>query len=282
MEHVEILGVKVNKTITDQVLRDMKYFLSDGKRHYIVTTNPEFIMAAQDDEVFRDILNRADISIADGVGLLWAAKYLDVRSRDSEVGVSKIAELFRLMISGSSLIIYPKYCKTVLQERIAGVDLIWKVAKLCEQQNCSVFLLGGRNGVGEIAAKKLKQKYPNLNIVGVFEGAAGIEGDERARVIISKKKPDVLLVAFGQVKQEKWIARNLEELKSVKLAMGVGGSFDFIAGKAQRAPGFFRKIGLEWLWRVSREPWRFGRIVNATYVFVSLVYKEKLDRLIQE
>ncbi len=279
MDKVDILGVKVNKTITDQVLRDVRYFLSDGRQHYIVTTNPEFIMAAQDDEVFKKILNEADLSVPDGIGLLWASRYLENRKqRTVSSHALKISEFCKLIASGSSLVFYPKYCKTVLPERIAGIDLIWKIAKLCEQQSCSVFLLGGRNRVGETTAKKLKHKYSNLKIAGVFEGSAGIEDDEKLRVIVNNKKPDVLLVAFGQVKQEKWIVRNLDRLKSVKLAMGVGGSFDFISGQSKRAPRFFRKTGLEWLWRVSKEPWRFNRIVSATYYFVNQVYRYKVNK----
>ncbi|MFA6296802.1 MAG: WecB/TagA/CpsF family glycosyltransferase [Patescibacteria group bacterium] len=278
MEKIDILGVKINKLTFDQVLEKINNFLVENNKNYISTVNPEFIMAALKDDEFKRILNNSSLAIPDGIGMLWAAKYLNWKSNLKNKFLLRVNENFRIMISGISLIFYPRFCKSVLQERISGVDLMWEIAKIGEHKNCSIFFLGGFDKVGEYTSKKMKAVYPNLNIAGVYEGTYQEGDDYVIQELINKSQADVVFVAFGQVKQEKWIVRNLPNLSSVKLAMGVGGSFDFIAGKAKRAPRFFQKIGLEWLWRVLFEPWRFGRIITATFKFTHLVYKSKIDK----
>ena len=280
MKEVDILGVKIDKLTSVDALKRVGDFLDSEKKDYIVTVNPEFIMAAYEDEYFEGILNNADLAIADGIGLLWAGKYLSWKSGIYNKFALRIVEFFKIIVSGSSLVFYPKFCREILPERIAGVDMIWKIAKLCEQKSCSIFLLGGFDGVGEATAKRLRQEYPNLKIAGFFEGSAKKEGDKKIRDVINSKKPDVIFVAFGHVKQERWIARNINYLENVKLAMGVGGSFDFISGKAKRASRFFQYFGIEWLYRVFKEPWRFGRIMTATWKFVWTVYRYKINNII--
>lgn len=276
MEKVDVLNVKIDKVITEQVLSKIKDFLVGQNKNYIATVNPEFVMAAQKDEKFKEIVNNANLAIADGIGLLWASKYLEKKLEIRNWILLRVFEFFKLIISLLSLIFYPKYCRTVLPERISGVDLMWNIAKLSEQENCSIFFLGGFNKVGETTARNMKTVYPNLRIAGIYEGSFQEGDDYVISELINKSNAVVVFVAFGQVKQEKWIKRNLDNLASVKLAMGVGGSFDFIAGKAHRAPRFFRRISLEWLWRVICEPWRLGRILTATFRFMSLIYKDKI------
>jgi len=230
---MNLLGVRIDNISMDEVLQKIEEFLRDGKQHYIVTINPEFIVKAQKDEEFRKILNGADLAIPDGVGVVWAARWLD--------------EPLRERVSGVDLI-----------ERFKNHDLRFK--------NKKFFLLGGRNGV----AKKIAGQWPE--VVGFSEEAEGMELFAR----IKECRPDVLLVALGAPKQEKWIAENLSKVPSVKVAIGVGGAFDFLSKKIKRAPVFMQKMGLEWLWRLILEPRRLPRILNATIVFLWLVFKKKI------
>ncbi len=277
MEKVDILGVKISKLTVNQVQQEISNFLIEDGKKYISTVNPEFIMASLEDNDFKQILNNSDLAMPDGIGMLWAAKYLTWKSKIKNNFLLRLNENYRILISGLSLIFYPKFCRSVLQERISGVDLMWEIAKICEHKNCSIFFLGGFDKVGEKSAKEMKAVYPNLEIAGVYEGSYQDADDYVIQELINKSHADIVFVAFGQVKQEKWIVRNWPNLSSIKLAMGVGGSFDFIAGKAKRAPRFFQKIGLEWLWRVILQPQRIGRIITATFRFVRQVYKYKMN-----
>jgi len=226
MEKVDILGVKISKVDYGSAISIIEGFLTDGKKHYVVTPNPEFVVLAQKDEGFRQILNSADLAVPDGVGLL--------------VGT-----------------------------RVTGTDLMLKLCELAARKSHSVFLLGGRDGVAEEAAKRLKAQFANLNIVGTYEG------DPTTNFQLPTSNTDFLFVAYGAPKQEKWIAKNLPKIP-VKVAMGVGGAFDFISGRKKRAPQTLRRMGLEWLWRLVQEPKRLPRILNATIKFPLLVFLHKL------
>ena len=264
---IEILGVEIDTLVKNQVIEKVDKFLNSEEKRYIVTPNPEFLMRAQKDDKFRNILNKADLAIPDGIGLLWASSFL--KSKNKFVYLSAL-------YYGLMLILYPKYCQKVISERIAGVDLVWDIVEICEQKNRTIFLLGAEEGIAEACALNLKKKCPNLKISGIYSGNPSQKYDEKIINVVNNVKPDVLLVAYGHPKQEKWINRNLNKLDSVKLAVGVGGTFDFISGKAKRAPKFFRKAGLEWFYRVIREPWRFNRILTATWRFSREVIKYKL------
>jgi N-acetylglucosaminyldiphosphoundecaprenol N-acetyl-beta-D-mannosaminyltransferase len=237
---VNILGVLIDNLKKSEVLRTVEQFLSDVRQHYIVTANPEMIVAAQKDEKFLEILNKADLSVPDGFGLILAARYL----------------------------------RRPLPERITGVDLMLDICQIAEQKNYSVYLFGGKEGVAQKAADSLQKKFSQLKIAGTENG--GIISDQQSTADnqqINSAKPDILFVALGAGKQEKWIAKNLQNLPSIKIAMGVGGAFDFISEKVKRAPRWIRKIGFEWLWRFFMQPWRFKRIFTATIKFSWKVIK---------
>jgi N-acetylglucosaminyldiphosphoundecaprenol N-acetyl-beta-D-mannosaminyltransferase len=235
---IDILGVQIDNLDITDLLANVEKFLMDGKQHYIVTPNPEIVIAAQKDKEFLKILNEADISLPDGVGLVWASYYLN----------------------------------KPLKQRITGVDFMLKICEMAEQKNCSIFLLGAKGDVAQKTAEVLMKKFPKLKIVGTESG--GEIKLEKLSILnssliekINNAKPDILFVAFGAPKQEKWIYYYLPSLPSIKLAMGVGGAFDFISGKVKRAPRFLQKIGLEWFWRFLLEPWRWKRILTATIKF---------------
>lgn len=156
----------------------------------------------------------------------------------------------------------------IIKERICGVDLMEKICEYSSKINKKVFLLGALNGAAEKTVKNLQYKYPNLK-------AESLENYENCESAILTFKPDVLFVALGAPKQEKWIYKNLNKFPSVKIAVGVGGAFDFLSGNIRRAPRWMRKIGMEWLWRLTQEPQRIKRILKATIEFPLLVWKKK-------
>jgi len=244
---VDILGVHIDAVTRAEARLKLAEFLVGGKACRVFTPNPEMLVLAARDPDFMRVLNTADLAIPDGVGLLWAARR-----------------------SGKSL-----------PERVSGSDLMLDLIVLAAERGSKVFLLGGQSGVAREAAAKLQSEHPRLKIVGCESGGAvGREKDsgrllldDRVLAGIKSARPDILFVAFGHGKQEAWIDQNLAELPTVRVAMGIGGSFDFIAGRSRRAPKFMRRAGLEWFWRLVTEPWRWRRIWTAVVSFPYLVIK---------
>ena len=242
LPNIKILGVRFDLVEFYQAAGIVCDWLKKNNKRYIVTHNPEFVAAAQKDEEFRQILTNADLSITDGRGIQLAARFLGMP----------------------------------VPERIAGTDFMAELCKKFLELQIPVFLLGGENGSAEKCAKKLISDFSNLQIAGFFEGDAGEAGDTETVNAINRTNAQVVFVAYGAPKQEKWIARNLPELTNIKAAMGVGGAFDYISGNVSRAPIFMRKLGLEWLWRLFKQPRRFNRIFRAVIIFPLLVLKEKM------
>lgn len=246
MSRVNILSVGIDRLTKQEALSKVETMVKSGGQHYIVTPNPEFIIQAQKDQEFAQILNKADLVIPDGIGLIWASRFLYGRKKG-------------------------------LPERVAGVDLMEDICRLSSDQNWSAFFLGAQDGVAAKAAEEIQKKYP-IKVLGTYSGWAGRDFDKENQTIIKDKigqrHCQFIFVAYGSGKQEKWIERNLAQIP-VDIAMGVGGSFDFLSGKIKRAPGLVRKIGLEWLWRLIKEPWRFKRQLSLPK-FVYLVFLEKI------
>lgn len=240
---VNILGVRIDNLKKGEVWRKIEKYLSGQGQHFITTPNPEMVVAAQKDKKFLEILNKADLAVPDGFGLILASRYL----------------------------------RHPIPERITGVDLMLDICGIAEQKNCSVYFLGGEEGVARETARVLVAHYAQLRVAGAESG--GVINNRQTTINqqllrnISDARPDILFVALGAEKQEKWIAQNLAQLPSIKIAMGVGGAFDFIAGKQRRAPDWIRKIGMEWMWRLFMQPWRWKRILTATIKFSWLVLK---------
>lgn len=282
---VDILGVKIDKITTKETLEKIEEFSRSQKPHYVVTPNAEMVMIAQEDEEFKKVLNNADLSIPDGIGILWTAKYLSISIISWSI-IKHLQAIWQMVYTGASLIFYPKYCRSVLPERVSGADILPKVARNCSGDECGIYLLGAAPDIAEKVAKKLKQKYSYLKICGTYSGSPKKEDEKEIITKITQVKPSVLFVAFGPPNQEKWIARNLNKLE-VPVAIGVGGAFDFIAGaqslkakgisvKARRAPKIFQKLGLEWLWRGIIQPWRAKRIFISVPKFIYTVVKYKV------
>jgi len=216
MGKLDILGVKIDNLTMDEALEKIGQFLKSKDQHYIVLPYSEFIVGAQKDKEFKEILNKAHLCLCEGRGLWLVAKFLGKK----------------------------------LKENIPGVDLIYEL--LNTKYELRIFLLGGTKEVVEKVRKKLRK-----SVIGAEHGYQDLE-----KVIekINRAEADILLVNLGSPKQEKWIYENLKKMPSAKVAIGVGGAFDFISGRIKRAPKFVQKTGLEWLWRLILQPWRVKRI----------------------
>lgn len=223
-----------------EALARVEAFIAEGRPHQIATVNPEFIVEAQRNAPFRVALERADLSLPDGVGLLLATRVL----------------------------------RQPLRERVAGSDMVPKMARLSAQKGYRLYLLGAAPGVAERAAAALVRDCPGLQIAGAYAGTPEPRDEDDIVARIVAADPDVLLVAYGAPRQDLWIYRNLHRL-GVPVCMGVGGALDFVAGVAVRAPRWMQRAGLEWLHRLWRQPWRWRRML-ALPRFVALVIQERL------
>lgn len=226
-ERIQILGLPVDVITNAQWLDVIELWVQSGRTRQICTINPEFIMVAQRDTLFRHILQRVDLCVPDGVGLQIAARIL-----------------------GKSL-----------PERVTGSDGVPRIAERAAERGWTLYFLGAAEGVAEKAADALRARWPSLQIVGTYSGSPSADEEDAIVARINAAAPDILLVAYGAPNQDKWIARNLPRL-NVKVAMGVGGTFDFIAGIVPRAPLWMRQRGLEWLYRLYLEPRRIGRMTR--------------------
>jgi N-acetylglucosaminyldiphosphoundecaprenol N-acetyl-beta-D-mannosaminyltransferase len=248
----KILGVNITNEIENKILEYLFSRIKNGKsKTFITTPNPEILIYASKHLDYQDKLNHADIALPDGIGLFFAAG-----------------------VKGEQL-----------RDRITGVDFIEILCKEASKNPISMGFLGGKGGVAELAAKRLKMKYPWINIVFVSENWSNntkiskkaTEGKDTEKLVFNSQPVniDILFVAYGFPKQEEWIYDNLNKLP-VKVAMGVGGSFDYLSGSVARAPYLIRLIGFEWLFRLFNQPWRLKRQL-ALLEFVILIFKERFS-----
>jgi N-acetylglucosaminyldiphosphoundecaprenol N-acetyl-beta-D-mannosaminyltransferase len=217
-------------------------------------------------------LNGADLNTPDGTGILWASKYLKIVENNK----SKTVKIFKWIFSLLTIPFYPKYIRTEFKDRVTGSDMMLNICKSAEKSGVKLFFLGAREGIAKKVKQILEKKYKKINVVGTYSGTPMFCDEKGILDRINKSEADILFVAYGAPAQEMWIARNLKKMRTVKVAIGVGGSFDFLAGTKKRAPKWMQKIGLEWLYRLIQQPSRVKRIFNATIKFPCVVLKDSL------
>ena len=222
-----VLGVPFDAVTMEQAVAKAKKMLTEEGQHFICTPNPEIVMEAQKDRELMNILKEADMVVPDGIGVVWASKYSETR----------------------------------LTERVAGYDLTQNLMAELAATGETFYFFGGAPGVASTAARKMMKKYPGLKIVGVHNGYFDEKEEKKIIQDIKTKSPSILLVGLGAPKQEKWIYDNIR-LVGAKVAIGVGGSFDVMAGNVKRAPKIFQKLGLEWFHRLITQPTRWRRMMR--------------------
>lgn len=238
-KRVIILGVAIDDVLMDDALAAVARFIAEGGPHQIVTVNPEFIMEARRNSAFRRVLAAADLATPDGFGVILASRW----------------------------------CGAPLRGRVTGIALTERIAAEAARRGWSLFLLGAAPGVAERAAAALQQANPGLRIAGCYAGSPHPADEPAIREQIRAARPDVLLVAYGHPAQDLWIARN-QPLLRVPVAIGVGGTFDELAGVVPRAPDLVQRLGLKWLYRLLVQPWRWRRIMTAVPIFLWTMFRE--------
>ena len=240
MNSINLLNVRIDDVTYADALTRVEEFLREPGLHQIATVNPQFVVMAQTNAEFRRVLNAGALNVPDGVGLQWAARRL----------------------------------KSPLRERVTGQELVDRISALAAERGARVFLLGARAGIAERAARTLEHRDSRLEIAGCYAGSPAPEEENEIVERINASGARILFVAYGPPKQELWIARNAARLKNVAVAMGVGGTFDTLAGLVPRAPQWMRAAGFEWVYRLLREPSRIQRQMRIPY-FMWLVVKQK-------
>lgn len=221
---VKLFGVKFHKGDEDELFKRFLYLLNRSRYSMIFTPNPEIVMMAQKDLEYKDILAEGDLVIPDGIGIIMASK------------IKKLG----------------------LDKRMPGIELMDNILKYCNNAKKSIYLLGASEENIKKAADNIQETYPNLTIAGYHHGY--FDESEEYKIIdgINEVKPDILFVAMGAPKQEKWMYTH-RKILNAKVAMGCGGSIDVWSGSVKRAPKFFRKVGLEWFYRIAAHPSRWRR-----------------------
>ena len=227
----EILGIQFDNLTREEAARRGAELLEEDCFHYVVTPNPEFILAAEGDGEFRAVLNGADLVLPDGIGVVYSARILG----------------------------------RPLQGRVPGIEFAEDMLACLNGTGGRLYLLGAKPGVAEEAGRRILERYPHLTLCGTQDGY--FKDEEAALLKVAAARPDLLFVCLGAPKQEKWMAR-WGRHTGARLAIGLGGALDVFAGSVERAPESWRKLGLEWAYRLKKEPKRIGRMAKLPLVLV--------------
>ncbi|GAB1768084.1 WecB/TagA/CpsF family glycosyltransferase [Priestia megaterium] len=217
-----ILGIDVCSDTYDELAAKLLQDIDKGRKSFIVAINPEKIMKAQEDQELKSLLNQATYQIPDGIGVILASKL-----KKGRIG-----------------------------ERVTGIDMMLKLCKEATNNGKRIFLYGAKPGIADEAKAKLEEMFPGILIVGTLNGYE--KNEEVIERTINDSGAEIVFVALGSPAQENWIIAHKEKLNP-SVYQGVGGSFDVISGRLNRAPAVFQKFGLEWLYRLLKEPWRWKR-----------------------
>lgn len=271
MPRISIAGLTVDTDSTDKVFENVRQRLRERKKTFMVTPYSEFLFAGMKDPQVMALLNSSDISIPDGIAIVLARTFLEKPLKFKNIFLRKLQGWWQMFWLGTALLFNRKKVYGPFASKIVGADFVWKIAKAAELENRSIYILGGFGDTPRVATEKLKEKFPDLQIAGFSNKS---KSDPSLISDIQSAKPDILLVGFGPIIQEKWIKDNWENLP-VLLAVGLGGTFDYLAGAKSAPPRWIRQIGLEWLYRLFTQPSRAGRIKNATFGLVKTLINYK-------
>ena len=237
---IAVLNVMIDVVTMKEAVEAVKQFILQKKSHLVVTPNPEIIMMANKDEQLARIINNADLVVPDGAGVVWAARY-----------------------QGDAM-----------PERVAGYDLVQNLLIEAMNEKYKIYLFGGAPGIAEKAKKIAEERYPGVQIVGTRNGFFTKQNESEIVNDIKACQPDILLVALGVPRQEKWLEEYKEELK-VPVSIGVGGTFDVMAGVVKRAPLWMQRSNLEWLFRLLSEPKRAIRMLALPHFVIKIMTTKK-------
>ncbi|HLR34475.1 MAG TPA: WecB/TagA/CpsF family glycosyltransferase [Tissierellales bacterium] len=239
MNSIKIFGVMIDKVTLEEATKLVEEFLKGNELKTIYTPNTEIVMKAKEDERLKKLINKGSLVIPDGIGLIYAAKIK----------------------------------KRPLPQRVTGFDLSINMIELANKKKLSIYLLGGKPGVSEEAAKNIVKKYPNVKIAGYQHGYFKEEKEIISK--INESNPDILFVGLGFPKQEVWIDTNKGKLNS-KVVIGNGGTMDILAGKVKRAPEIYQKLGLEWFYRLLKEPSRIKRQIVIPKFILQVIFSKNV------
>ena len=247
-ERILLGGVQIDRVTMAEALVRIEDLAETGRGAFVVTPNADHIVKLQKDSGFREVYRHADLVLADGMPLIWAARFLG----------------------------------TPLPERVTGSDLFPRVCQMAAARDYGLFLLGGRPGAADRAGEILRERYPGLRIVGTYCPPFGFEHrpeeNQKITALIRAAEPHILCVGLGAPKQEKWIFQYREAV-GVPVSLGIGVTFEFVAGMVRRAPVWMQKTGLEWLYRLLMEPKRlWRRYLVDDPAFFYFIFKQKLGR----
>lgn len=244
---IKFLNTEVDNLTMQEALQRIESLISEKKNAYVVTPNVDHIIKIEKDSMFREIYEHADLILTDGKPLIWISKWL----------------------------------QTPIREKVSGSDLFPRVCELAAKKGYRLFFLGAAPGVADKAAGKIREQYPEILITGTYSPRQGFEQDEKEmayiRELIQTEKPDILILALGTPKQEYYIYQNRESL-NVPVSLCLGASLDFAAGNVKRAPQWMQNCGLEWLYRLSKEPKRLFKryLIDDVQIFgLAWKYRKK-------
>lgn len=238
---VDILGIDFdNYTMNEAVDEVMNQLQKEKSAYKIYTPNPEIVMMAKENKDFMNVLNRGNLVIPDGIGVVIGARIM----------------------------------KKNIPERVAGYDLVQQVLTKMKNKNMTAYFLGSAKGIAKEAARNMEATHQGLKVVGTHDGYFDDQEEKNIITSIKSLQPDLLLVGLGAYRQEKWIDDHIEEL-GVKVAVGVGGSLDGMAGHVKRAPVIFQKLYVEWLYRLIKQPSRAVRMLKLPLFLIDVIIHRK-------
>lgn len=240
MSKVSILDIGIDNVTMKEATKKVEEFVRVGGFHSIYTPNPEIVMIAQEDDEMKAILNEADLVVPDGIGVVIGSRILKTPS---------------------------------LKERVPGYDLVQETMAQAVEKGYKYYFLGSKPGIAQQAKEKMEEKYPEISIVGVRDGYFKEEDIPSILQEINGSKANILLVALGAPKQEKWINKYKDQLPFVRVAIGVGGALDGMAGVVKRAPVIYQKLGLEWFYRLIKQPSRWKRMMLLPLFLVKVLQR---------